>query len=315
MTQQFVPFLPTSTTGYGFRTPFGVTLPPGSNVAAFLRSTGPQSNDDPAIASNLVTTLAAALLRVRSGLGDTIFVLPGHSESVVDATMLTNLVAGTRILGVGTGGNQPVFRWTAAAAQWLINKADVVIAGLRLRLEGFNGVTVAIDATAADVAVLENDVELSSGAANLATVGLRLSAGADRFYFARNRVRGVAAGVSTDGILINAVVANPTIVDNQMHAAASAANGLVRVAAVAALGIYIARNDIYNVAAASTACIAFGAAANDGMCSYNNLGTLNNGTASAQGITFGAGSLVKAFQNFCSDEPQKSGILAPGPAT
>lgn len=310
-----VPNLPFSNSGYGYRTPWGQLLPPGGKLMAYVSSVAPSTfnGDDPLLNSGIpiMPTLASALALCRANKGDMVMCLPGHSESVVDNTMLTNLVAGTRIIGVGQGSNMPTFRWTATAAQWILNDADVQIVGLRLRQEGANGVVLAADVSAADVSIMECDIELSSGAANLATIGTRLSAGADRFLFQRNRVRGVAAGVSTDGLLINAVVANPFIMDNVMIAAATAANGLIRVAAVAALGIYIARNDLYNIAAASTACVAFGAAANDGLLCYNNLGILTNGVASATGVTFGVGSLVKAFQNFCSDEPQRSGILSP----
>src|SRR6478735_310820 len=109
----FSPDLPQVSSGAGMKTPFGITLlPPGSRIAAYVRSTGAQAGDDPFTNANLVTTLAAGVARARAGLGDTVVVMPGHNESVTDATMLTGLVAGTRIVGFGRGGNMPVFRWT-----------------------------------------------------------------------------------------------------------------------------------------------------------------------------------------------------------
>src|SRR3954471_7705856 len=112
----------------GLRTQYGIILPPGARVAAYVRSIGVQSGDDAFLASNLVTTLAAGLARVRPNLGDYVVVLPGHVESVADATTFSGaLVAGTKIIGVGKGSNAPTFNWTATAAQWLVNKADVTI--------------------------------------------------------------------------------------------------------------------------------------------------------------------------------------------
>lgn len=312
--EQVVPQLPTSTTGYGYRTPFGVTLPPGSQVAAFLRSTGPQSNDDPAISPNLVTTLASALQRVRTGLGDTIFVLPGHSESVVDNTMMTNLLPGTRIVGIGTGSNQPTFRWTATGSQWILNKADVYICGLRLRLEGANGVVVAIDATAADNILADCDIEVASGAANLATVAIRLSAGSTRFVLAGNVIRGVTGAV-TDGVLVNAAVDGVRIQDNDMYFPGNATQGNVRVAA-AATSLRILRNFMYNQTsgATTTTNIAVANVAAEGLIAYNSLGCAGDGSvapASTGIVLAGANSLVRCIQNFSTPTKNTSGALAP----
>src|SRR5688572_24258964 len=124
-------------------------LPTGANIV-YLRSTGPADYAPPALTGRIVPTLAAALRQCRSGRADTVLVLPGHSESVADATMLDNLVSGTRIIGYGRGSMQPVFRWTATASQWILNDADVLIRGLRLRMEGANGVVKALAWTGAD---------------------------------------------------------------------------------------------------------------------------------------------------------------------
>lgn len=297
MTQSFlIPQLPFGQAGYGFRTPFGVLLPPGSQVAAYLRSTGPQSGDDPSISPNLVTTLASALLRCRSGLGDTILVLPGHSESVVDNTMLTNLVPGTRIIGIGQGANMPVFRWTQLAGQWILNDADVTLAGLRLRLEGNNGITVALDVSAADNVLTECDIETSSGAANLAAVALRLSAGATRFVASRNLFRGVAAGVSTDIVLINAAVDLPQLVDNVMLAPST--NGFFRTAA-AATNMFIARNRVYNIAAGIAVGAVYGAQASDGIL-VDNYFAVKAAATGVTVITQGSG-IAQNFQNGFTD--------------
>lgn len=312
--QYTIPRLPFLQAGYGFATMFGTLLAPGGRVAAYLRSTGPQDFDDTSIAQNLVTTLSSACQRVRAGLGDTIYVLPGHSESVTDATMLTNLVAGTRIIGVGRGSNMPVFRWTATGSQWAVSKNDVIMSGLRLRLEGANGVVKGILWTGADGVLANCDIEVASGAALKATIAIEVGAGANRFELVGNVLRGTNTHNVTDGVKVVAAVDQVRIAGNEMSFSATAGNGLVHFTA-AALNTKVLGNFMYNTHTASTASLVYDAVAVDGIAADNYFGILANGTASSTGVTFGVGSLIKAFQNFCSDEPQKSGILSPGPAT
>lgn len=309
--QYYVPDLPAMQAGLGMKTPYGIVLlPPGGKVAAYVRSGGPQDGDDTTYQGNLVTNLADGLARCRANQGDTVVVLPGHSESGVGTTMMTNLKAGTRIVGIGRGSKMPVFRWTATGDQWAVAANDVTIQGLRLRLEGANGVVKAIAWTGSDGLLSGCDIELASGASNKATIGIELGAGSDRTVIMKNYFRGTATHNVTDGVLVAAAVSDVQIIYNTMIASATAANGLVRVSA-AALSIDVSWNRIYNTHTLSTACIAFGNVACDGICSNNMLGTLNDGVASAQGVTFGASALIKAFQNFSSDEPKKSGVLAP----
>ena len=304
------PDLPLFAAGYGVRTLWGSHLPPGGQVAAFVRSTGPQTGDDPTLAGKLVLTLDAGLKAVRSGLGDTVYVLPGHSESVIDNTMLTNLVPGTKILGVGRGSNMPVFRWTATGGQWVFNKADVVIAGLRLRMEGANGITKALAWTGADCLLTGCDIEVASGAALKAAIAIELATGATRAEIVGNVFRGSNTHNVTNGLLISNAIDAIRIFGNEMVFSATAANGCCNVNA-AATNLRIANNVFYNTMTASTAALNFAAAASDGMVWQNYVGILTDGVAATSGIVIGAGVLAKFFENYVSDEAQKSGKLNP----
>lgn len=289
-------------------------MPTGTNVI-YCRSIGPQSYDPPALTGKIVATLSAALAQCRANLYDTVVCLPGHTESVADNTMLTNLVAGTRIVGVGRGGNMPVFRWTDTASQWIMNDADVVVSGLRLRMEGANGVVKAIALTGADNRIEGCDIEVASGATAKATIAIEISTGGARAAIVGNRFRGTATHNVTDGVLVAAVLDGVRICDNEMLFSATAANGLIRVGAVAATSLMIARNIMLNTHTASSACIALGAAAMTGIVAYNAMGVLNDATVTDQGITFGAGALVRCFRNDTCDEPIKSGTLTPAAGT
>lgn len=258
------------------------------------------------------STLAAALAQCRAGAGDEVHVLPGHSETVAAAGALSAAVAGTRIIGWGLGTAMPEFRFTAAAANMTLAVSGLEISGLRLRLEGFNGVTSAINVTAPDCAIYGCDIETTSGAANRAVIALDVSnAAAHRFKFFRNRVRGTAAGASTDCILISAAVSNTEITDNVIFATGAAANGVIRVTA-AALDTLIARNVLANITAASSACINIGNVAATGLITDNRLSNLDTGAFGAgDGITFGAASLFRVMQNFWANDPSVKGIEAP----
>jgi len=287
--------------GAGVRSMFGTLIPPGARVT-YVRSTGTQDGDPAELNGRILPTLAAGLAGCRSGLNDWVLVLPGHSESVVDATMLDNLAPGTNILGLGKGSNMPVFRWTATGSQWVINDADVMIAGLRLRMEGANGVVKAVAVTAADVRITDCDVELASGAALKATIGIEAGAGATRFSFDNNKVRGTATHNVTDGVLVAAAVDGVNISDNFMMASATAANGLVRFSA-AATGIRFSNNTIINTMTSSVVAAALGSAAVTGSVERNLLGheavaTITSGT---NGVSFSGTVAVRFFDNWICD--------------
>lgn len=303
-------------TDTGLRTQYGVILPPGSRVAAYVRSIGQQSGDDAFLTTNLVPTLAQGLARVRAGLGDAVVVLPGHTENVADATTISNaLVAGAKIVGVGLGGNTPTFTFTATTSQIAVSVNDVLIVGCRFLLDGINAVANAFNITGADFNFLYNEVR-NSQAAKACTVCMTLAAGADRANVTANVFRGLSTSTGTDGILVSGAINDARICDNEMVMATTTTNGLVRVTA-AALGLKILRNTISNTIAASVAGINLGNVAITGQVANNTITVLNTGAqvSGTTGITIGAACVAGFFQNFVVNDPLKSGILQPAADT
>lgn len=310
--------LPNIATGLGHRTKYGsVVLSPGARVAAYVRSTGAQSDDDPMLATNLVPTLSAGLARCRSGFNDVVFVLPGHSESVTDGTtMLTNLVAGTRIIGLGYGSNRPVFRWTTTASQWAITKADVQFTNLRLLLEGAV-VVKGIVTTAASTAILNCEINTGTTAStNLATIGVEFGTAADNFLFQQNYVHGIAGCTSTSVIKVAGVSDGGMILDNKIMAATATAAtiGVVDITA-AATGLDIGRNIFQNRLASSQVGLSVtGAVACTGVV-YNNYVAVEAGTPVSDSFLVNAASLLRFFENYGTDTKNTSGLLAPAVVT
>lgn len=308
------PRIPSVSAGYASASPFGIEMPPGGRVAAFVRSTGPQSNDDRQIASLLVPTLAAGLLRCRAGQYDTVFVLPGHVEAGVGTTMLANLVASTKIIGIGQGASMPRFDWTATTDNWALSVNDVTISGLRLRFDQANGVTSAITWTGADCLLTNCDIEMSASASLVATAGITVSGSTgSRGQIIGNVFRGVPLGLCTNGILVSGTPDQFVIGSNKMFFASDVNNGLINISG-AATEIWVALNALHNSKAASIATIAVADVASTGLLSDNYSIVENNGVAANQGIVFAGVTTtkIKCNQNFTSDEPGKDGVLAPG---
>lgn len=305
--------LPGIGVGAGIRTMFGTLIPPGARVT-FVRSTGFQDGDPAELNGRILPTLAAGLAECRSGLGDFVICLPGHSESVADATMLANLVAGTRVIGGGSGSMQATFRWTATASQWAINKADCVFSGLRLLLEGA-AVVKAINVTGANTVIDSCDINTGSAVTtNVAVIAIEVGTGANNCSIVNNRFRSTAASAGTDCVLIvGTAVDGVSVCGNVMMASATAGNGLIRCTA-AATNLDISDNRIFNSLAASSAGINFSNVAATGVCSDNRITILNTGavTSGTVGIVVGGtNNLIGFFNNLIVNDPNTSGVLKP----
>lgn len=302
----------------GFQADFGVYAPPGARV--FYLCNGTRTGDDPDFTKRLVGgssgTLAQAMSLCRAGMNDVIMVLPGHAENVTDATMMTNLVNGTRIVGIvdPRRDDAPTFTWTATGASWAVTQKNVRFQGLRLLMDQANGVTAPINITGAQNMLVGNYMRWSVDGTHKATTAITVGSGALDTQIVGNTIRGAAAGVCTDGIkLLGATTPDGTVIAwNRMHAAATSATGLVNVT-VAALNLYIGFNTIENLTASSIAGITFGAVACDGSCEYNNITVKSTGahTSGTTGLHIGAGCLVGFHQNFSVNDPAASGLLMP----
>lgn len=303
--------------GAGLRNQYAVTLPPGARVAAYVRSTGLQNGDDTFIAQNLVSTLAAGLTRARANMGDYVICLPGHVENVADATTFSAaLVAGTKIIGVGRGGNTPTFQWTATTASWLVAVNDVAISGLRLLLAGVVGAlsntTLPISVTGNDFGLFACEIETGNASANSVTA-IACSGTSSRFDVSGNSFRSVVNAVTSTTVLVSSTGSNGRICDNEMLCAANINTGNINVTG-AHTGLRILRNTINNTTGTSVAAIVFSNVAVTGSCSYNNITVLSTGAVSlgVTGITVGGtNNLTGFFQNFVVNDPNKSGFLAP----
>jgi len=292
--------------GMGIASDMGVTIPTG-DVVAYVRSGGVVDGMHEDVRTLLVTTLNAGLARCRTGQGDIVVVLPGHAENVSAADQMSNLVAGTRILGMGEGSNRPKLTWTVAAATFLLDVADVTIDNfvLQMAASGNAGVTVIapITVSAATCAITNCRINFGDDANDDVTIGITTTAAADGFVFANNHCIGATAAECTAFLQI---VGGDSLVvaGNYISGASSAVGvGLVRVLTTATTNIQILDNVIRNNLASSEEALTLLAACT-GFMNGNNLHVLDNASTALDED----GSIIYGNDNYLANTVSERGV-------
>lgn len=302
----------------GFRTLFGQWIAPGARVT-FLGPAG--VFEDTFSENNRVATLNAALARCRSGKGDVIVALPGYSESISAADYASSLVAGTRLVSAGRPGasNNPTLTWTATAATFLFDVADVELIGFNLNFAGIDAVVAPITISAAGCLLANNVITLAAGSAG-ATTPITVAAGANNVQILDNKMLHTGTETEVNVISITGAVDNLEIAGNKISCLlTSATGGIVQVGA-AATNLDIHDNLFYNSVEDGIAIRIADTFAATGWI-YQNYGkTIDAGgtvantlkMVSFEGTTE---SLIGCFQNFSTDEAVGSGVISPAGAT
>lgn len=233
------------------RSPWGINLPPSAMVAAYVRSAGHQNIEHVDIKNKLVTTLNAGLAKARSGRGDYVVVFPDHTENISSADQMSSLVAGTKIVGLGTGNLRPTFTWTTATSSFLFDVANVSLDNCILKLcdTGNAGVTVAapITVSAAGCSITNCRIMFGGDADDIITRGIVTTAAADYFTFSNNNCYGAVAAEVEETFLEFVGADYLDMRDNYIDGATDAvAVGVVRFITTASTYIRMERNTIIN---------------------------------------------------------------------
>lgn len=144
---------------------------------------------------------------------DTVFVAPGHAESIAGAATVVFSKANVEWVGLGRGAVRPTITYTHASANIPISGAGVRVSNFLLTVSGTTDVTAGVTVTGADVQL--EDIELRDGSATAQfAAGIVLSTGAARAIINRPVFRGHASGdantagiscaVALDGVEIHA---------------------------------------------------------------------------------------------------------------
>jgi hypothetical protein len=262
------------------------------------------------------STVAKALAKCVSGRGDIVYVLQGHTESFTSATTWSELVASTKIIGLGTGTERPTFTLAAAGAVITVTKANVMIRNCRFLAAGPAGTTAITVAnplaiTAAGFQLIDNDIECGIDADQLATNCITASAAADDMTISGNNIHGAASSVITTILVTTGAVDRLKIINNYMRADAGASGFLLDLSNAAILENDIIGNTFANITASSTAVIK-PHATSTGMVLSNIFMTQDAGTAPASSGFTTFTTTYQFAQNFCITTTAKSAILCPG---
>lgn len=230
--------------------------------------------------------------------GGTIYVLPGHAESLTAANVLSTIAGATAlgitIIGLGRGTRRPAFTWTAALSSLAVDVAGFAIKNCQLFLAGPHAagtaVTVAapITISAAGVELSDNDIWWGFDADQIVTIGITTTAAADNLTFNRNKCRAETAAVPTTTFLRLTGTDNLEIDGTHIVGPGSTtAIGPVQQLTTGSLKATIKNSQFQNTLAAST--IAFTAIAGcTGSVDNCGFGVL----AAGNGLTTGSGLQV-----------------------
>lgn len=285
----------------GFRTVFGTWVAPGAQVT-YLGPAG--VFDSSVLESSRVATLNAALARCRSGKGDVIFALPGYTESISSADFASSLVAGTRLIGLGIPGetSAPKLTWTAAAATFLLDVADVSIRNMTLDFSGVADCAAPITVSANGCGIEDCRIIMQNDTASFSALsGVTLASGGNRFRFNNNTVlcdsedddANVTGGVLNVGAAVTGVEVRG---NNIAFSCPGDTVGIIDVTA-AAKQLDIRDNVFYQFAADAAFCIIIDNVAAQGYVVRNGMRITENVAPASAGLSVGGAALILNWDN------------------
>lgn len=142
-------------------------------------------------------TLNQAVTAATASNNDIIYLLPGHTETLVAAAGVSITKAGLTVIGLGVGRNRPVYNYTTStAASFNISGANTTVMNVVFTPNGISAVVAAVNVTAADVSFLDCEMQLSTGT-NGVVLGILTAATAARLRVERCRFIGPATSTDT----------------------------------------------------------------------------------------------------------------------
>lgn len=191
--------------------------------------------------AHFFSTIDAAIGACTTNAGDTIYVLPGHTEAVTSTSIALD-VAGVSIIGLGSGSLKPTLTFGATDSAINVTAANGKFQNLRITAGIGDVVTAFLHATAAQNTVYE-DIEFAAGAGtynfiNQYTLGAANIS--DGCRWVRNYLR--TADTGQLALAVTAAAHNDLkFYDNYVvHAAAAA--GLLTAGAAELLGLDVRGN-------------------------------------------------------------------------
>lgn len=295
----------------GYSTPFGVLLPPGSKVAAYVSSSSSSLTDSYSSSGLLVQTLNAGLARCRAGKGDVVVVLPGHTENVTTADFFSSLVAGTQIIGAAPFGSglMPTLTFTNTAATFLLDVANVVLTGIKFAV-GVDALVNFVNITGSGCYVSGNVFNMGAAAALDMQTAVIVGNSASDLTVEANRFVNTGTGVSTAALLVSGTgVDNLSVKDNEFFCNC-ATTGVVNVTGTG-INMNFRRNTVFNRTATTPIGMRFTDTAIEALVAENTFGFLTGITVTTGAITVvgATTSEIRTSQNFGVDADTVNAVV------
>jgi len=279
------------------------------------------SGNDSGSADGTITkpfaTVQYAKGRATANNGDTIFCLPGHAETIANATTLTMTVADIAVIGLGHGSRRPTFTFTTATtANIPVSAANVTFQNL-LFVANFADIASFITIAAApEFCVNSCEFRDTSSVLNaLVCVTTTVTVNADGFVFTNNKVQSLGTTAATTMIVVAGTMSRIYINDNYyVGAVLNNTAALLEHGALNVTNLEMARNKVYRPntdTATGAVLIKTTATANTGVVYDNYVGCLDV----AGVILLTVGSDYSPFNNYVTGEVDKSGWLIPAAGT
>ena len=279
------------------------------------------SGNDSGAADGSITkpfaTLQYAKGRCTANNGDTVFGMPGHAETISNATTLTLTVADIAYIGLGTGSRRPTLTFdTAIGANIPVSAANNTFHNF-LFVANFADITSFITIAAAPEFCVDScEFRDTSSVLNaLKCVTTTVTVNADGLRFTNNTIQSLATTAATTMILVAGTMSRLTINDNfYTGAVLNNTAALLNHGALAVTNLEMARNRVSRPntdTATGGILIVTSSTANTGMVYDNKIGCLD----AAGIILMTAGCDYAAFNNLVTGTVDLSGFLLPAADT
>lgn len=287
-------------------------LPPGGVAGV------DQANASAGTYQRPYATIDYAVGQCTASRGDIIFVMPGHAESIANATTLVLDVAGIAIIGLGLGSLRPRLTFTTAVtANIPVTAANIVVKNI-LHIANFADITSAYTATGTatptDFVVEACEFRDTSSVLNFVktVTGNATANSMDGFTYWNNQVYGLATTAASQAVIIAAATSRCSYRDNfVVYPVLNDTAALVDFGANSQLFLDMGRNRVFRPSTSTTGGSLFsgGSTASTGYV-YDNYSWHLDATAALLAPT---GTKLGFQNNYCmiTGAADKSGLINP----
>ena len=128
------------------------------------------------------STIDYAIGRCTANRGDTIYVMPGHSETITTASAIDFDVAGVRLIGLGNGTLQPQIKSNHADATIFVDADNVVISNINFQSTiTVVAIGISVQASATDFVLHDCKFDVETTGTDEFLIAVNFGAGCNNF--------------------------------------------------------------------------------------------------------------------------------------